>query len=77
MSWFTLLGRHDIVDLLQFVGEPLLLGELVLLERNGELLVVLDGVRVELVQGAVRVELGGVHLNEQRRKRNEERKNCM
>lgn len=55
-------GRHDVVHLLQLVGEPLLLREFVLLQCDGQLLVVFDSVRVQLVQGAVRVELGGVHL---------------
>lgn len=57
-----LLGGHDVVHLLQLVGEPLLLRELVLFESDGQLLVVLNGVRVQLVQRAVRVKLGGVHL---------------
>lgn len=56
------IGGHDVVHLLQLVGEPLLLGELVLLQGHGQLLVVLHRVRVQLVQGAVRVELGGVQL---------------
>jgi hypothetical protein len=48
------------VDLLELVGQPLLAAELVFVEGEDELLVVLDGVLVQLVQGAVQVELVGV-----------------
>ena len=51
---------HDVVHLLELVGQPLLAAELVLIEVEDELLVVLDGVLVELVQRAVQVELVGV-----------------
>ena len=51
---------HDIVDLLEFVGKPLLAAELVLVQGEDQLFVVLDGVRVQLVEGAVQVKLVGV-----------------
>ena len=35
---------HDVVDLLQLVGQPLLAAELVLLQGDDQLLVVLHGV---------------------------------
>lgn len=57
-----LLGRHNTVHLLQLVGKSLLLREFVLLQGDRQLLVVFDRVRVQLVQGAVCVELGRVEL---------------
>jgi hypothetical protein len=41
-----LLGRHDVVDLLQLVGKPLLLREFVLFQCYGQLLVVFHSVFV-------------------------------
>jgi len=40
---------HDVVDLLELVGEPLLARELVLLQGEDQLLVVLHSIRVELM----------------------------
>lgn len=48
---------HEAVHLLEAVCEPLLLRELVLLERYRQLFVVPVRVRVQLVQRTVRVEL--------------------
>ena len=49
-------------DLLQLVCQSLLAGELVLLQCLDELVVVFEGVVVELVQRGKGVELVGVHL---------------
>lgn len=54
--------RHDIVYLLEFVRQSLLLRELVLVEGNYQLFVVFTRVRVQLVEGAVCVELRRVQL---------------
>jgi hypothetical protein len=57
-----LFARHDAVNLTKFRRKPLLLGELVLEERHGQLLVVLYRVQVELVERVVCVELARVKL---------------
>ena len=48
------------MNLFQFVGQSLFATELVLVQSEDELLVVLDGVLVQLVQGRIEVELVGV-----------------
>jgi len=51
---------HDVVDLLQLVGQPLLAAELVLLQSQDQLLIVLHSIRVQLIECGVEVELVGV-----------------
>ena len=62
MNWLRRgqIGGHEVANLLQAIGQPLLLGEFVLFERHHELLVVAIGVVVQLLQGAVDVEVDRV-----------------
>ena len=48
------------MNLLQLVGQPLFAAELVLVQREDELLVVFDGVLIQLMERAVQVKLVGV-----------------
>ena len=43
-SYLLSVALHDVVDLLELVGEPLLAGELVLLQGEDQLLVVLHSI---------------------------------
>lgn len=55
-----LLRGHDTVHLFQLERQPLLLRKLVLLQRDGQLLVVFYCVLIKLVQGAVGIKFGRV-----------------
>ena len=50
------------MDLLQSVSEAALCGEFILLQRQDELIAVLEGIVIELSKGGQTVELSGVHL---------------
>lgn len=54
--------RHYIVYLFELVRQSLFLRELVLLQSNYQLFVVFTRVRVQLVQGTIRVELRRMQL---------------
>ena len=61
-------SRHQArTDLFQFEGEPLSIGELVLLQVGHQLTAVLVGVGVQFVERAVGVELLLVQLRGERR----------